>query len=83
MKPRRAASCARCGKAGRPRQLDELLKHNRDAPITVLCNRCVQICLIWVEGLAANSRCSQALAESLDISDVPVSQEPPRARAEA
>ena len=41
MKPRHAAACARCGKAGKPRQLDELLQHNKSAPIVVLCNQCV------------------------------------------
>jgi hypothetical protein len=41
MKPRNTVSCARCGKAGRSRQLDELLHHNRNAPVIVLCGQCV------------------------------------------
>ena len=33
--------CARCGKVGRPRQLDELLQRNRNEPVMVVCNQCV------------------------------------------
>ena len=40
-KSRRADACARCGKVGRPRQLDELLQRNRNEPVMVVCNQCV------------------------------------------
>jgi hypothetical protein len=38
---RQSAACARCGKAGRPRQLNELLQHDENEPVIVLCNQCV------------------------------------------
>jgi len=41
MKPRHTAACARCGKAGRPRQLDVLLRHDEYERVIVLCDRCV------------------------------------------
>ena len=34
-------TCARCGKVGKPRQLNELLKFDKDEPIVVLCNQCL------------------------------------------
>jgi hypothetical protein len=36
-----ATSSARCGKAGKPRQLNELLKFDEDESVIVLCNQCV------------------------------------------
>ncbi len=42
-KPRHAAACARCGKAGRPRQLNELLLFDRDEPVIALCGKCVHL----------------------------------------
>jgi hypothetical protein len=38
----RAAECACCGKAGKRRQIDELLHFNRDEPAIVLCNNCLR-----------------------------------------
>jgi hypothetical protein len=43
MKLRHAAACARCGNVGKQRQLDELLRINRDEPIVVLCDQCVHL----------------------------------------
>ena len=38
-----AATCARCGNAGKQRQLNELLQFDRDEPVIVLCSKCVQL----------------------------------------
>jgi hypothetical protein len=37
MKSHQALVCSRCGKAGRPRQLSELLKFDKAEPVIVLC----------------------------------------------
>jgi len=42
MEPRRAAACARCGKAGKPRRLNELLHRDKNQPVIVLCDQCVR-----------------------------------------
>jgi len=41
MKSHRTATCAYCERAGKPRQLDVLLQHDKDESIIVLCDRCV------------------------------------------
>jgi hypothetical protein len=43
VKRRHAVACARCGKVGRPRQLNELLEFDRNEPIIVLCRQCVHL----------------------------------------
>jgi hypothetical protein len=43
MKLRPVATCARCGKAGKSRQLNELLRFYRDEPVIVLCGQCVHL----------------------------------------
>ena len=55
MKPRRAASCFRCGKVGKPRQLNELLKFDEDKPVIVLCN--------LIESHAPGRKLSSLIAE--------------------
>jgi hypothetical protein len=42
MKPRHAARCAYCGNAGKPRQLNELLRHDKNEQVIVLCNQCLR-----------------------------------------
>jgi hypothetical protein len=41
MKPRQAAACARCRNAGRPYQLDDLLRFDKDEPVVALCDQCL------------------------------------------
>ena len=43
MKPRHASACARCKNLGRPRQLNELLRFDKNESIVVLCNQCVRL----------------------------------------
>lgn len=44
--------CARCGNAGKPRQLNELLQFDMDEPVIVLCGQCFHLlrfadAIIW------------------------------------
>jgi hypothetical protein len=43
MNPRHATACARCGKVGKQRQLNELLEFDKDEPIVAICNHCLHL----------------------------------------
>ena len=43
MKPRSATACARCGKAGRPYQLNDLLEHDESQPAVMTCDQCLEL----------------------------------------
>jgi hypothetical protein len=35
--------CTRCGNTGKPRQLNELLRFDRNEPVIALCNECLHL----------------------------------------
>jgi excisionase family DNA binding protein len=41
MRPRHAA-CARCGNVGKQRQLNDLLRFDKNEPVVALCDHCLQ-----------------------------------------
>src|SRR5580692_3356339 len=41
MKPRQAAASARCGSVGRPYQLNDLLRFDKNEPAVALCDQCL------------------------------------------
>lgn len=43
MKPLHAVVCARCGNAGKPRQLNDLLKFDKNEPVIALCDQCLHL----------------------------------------
>jgi hypothetical protein len=43
MSPRHVAACAHCGNVGKPRQLNELLKSDRNEPVISLCDQCLHL----------------------------------------
>jgi hypothetical protein len=43
MKNRQATACARCGNIGTPRQLNELVRFDRNEPTISLCGECLHL----------------------------------------
>ena len=43
MMPRDAVACARCGRPGKPHQLNDLVQFDKNEPVIVLCDPCVRL----------------------------------------
>lgn len=51
MKPSHGAACARCGKAGQPYQLNDLLEQDESQPCAMICDQCMEL-LVYADARA-------------------------------